>query len=166
MLFRNLQRASTFSKNPSVVFSLTESQKQWISTVEERPYHTSCDDTQATLQCNASRKKNKNRFISLFRGLLHLGHLGSNLISSSTCNLVFPPCSLQGVLTTLCLFRVGFRSVSQQITYLSLLLLVGKPVFPIKFFMCLPPNYLFVTFYFLCMWKECGGGRLCVCVHK
>lgn len=40
---------NVFLKNPSVVFSLTESQKQWISTVEERPYRTSCDDVQAAL---------------------------------------------------------------------------------------------------------------------
>lgn len=31
------------------------------------------------------------------------------------------------------------------------------------FFMCLPPKPCSVTFYFLCMWKEGGGGRLCVC---
>lgn len=52
MLFRNLQRSLTFFKEPQCVFQ-PESQKQCISTVEERPYNTSCDDVQVALQCNA-----------------------------------------------------------------------------------------------------------------
>lgn len=59
----------------------------------------------------------------------------------------------------------GFRSVSQWRTYLSLLLLVGKPVFPIKSFMCLPPNYLF-SYILLFIYVKGVWGQVLTCVHK
>lgn len=52
------------------------------------------------------------RFLSKFKGLLHLGHLGSNLISSFQGNFVFSPCNLPGGFTSLyCLWVFCPRSV-------------------------------------------------------